>query len=366
MNSQFFKINLRSLRSREEFGATTDAKLEGGRLALLRSLGAEDVARPVYGGQHVWQFVLSFVAESVARPLAVGVSSIVLTLGGWVVAVNASSESVPGDTLYPIKMAAEKVHLTLTTSVEQRTKLQLEFAGRRLAEIKNVQSSTRSGKQVRVQSAVDQFRKEMASVNSHLASVKESNPSEAAALVELVGEKTNAYAATIRKDVAPASDVRADEQVLENVRGAQQDVVSVGQRAVETLVEKQETVPGGESKDDLQNVFRNNLNDLQARVAIVKARLSTIQAVLDRGQMDGELAASARALVSKIRAQLVSVQPDLDKATNQLVAGGFRSAFETLSRLQTTMLVVDDLLVQLEIQISLQPKEEPLPLPPAE
>jgi hypothetical protein len=266
--------------------------------------------------------------------------------------VNASSESVPGDTLYPVKMAAEKIHLTLTTSSEQRAKLQLEFAGRRLAEIKNVRASNRSGKQVRVQSAVQQFRKEMASVNSHLDSVAQGNSGDAAALVELVGEKTNAYAATIREDVASTSDVRSSEEVLQDVRAAEQDVIAVGQKAVETLVEQQEAMPDGDDEEELQNVFRTNLNDLQARVAVVKARLATIEVALRRGDVDQALRGDAYALVSKIRVNLILVQPDLDDAVDSLAAGGFRSTFNTLARLQSTMSVVSDLLIQLEVGIS--------------
>jgi len=352
MKFSSLKNQLSSLRTREEFGAVSPQKLEEGRTALLRTIGEVEMAHPVYTWTHKADFVLDFALQSVARPMAVGFTAVMLTLGGWVAAVNASSESVPGDTLYPVKMAAEKIHLTLTTSSEQRAKLQLEFAGRRLAEIKNVRASNRSGKQVRVQSAVQQFRKEMASVNSHLDSVAQGNSGDAAALVELVGEKTNAYAATIREDVASTSDVRSSEEVLQDVRAAEQDVIAVGQKAVETLVEQQEAMPDGDDEEELQNVFRTNLNDLQARVAVVKARLATIEVALRRGDVDQALRGDAYALVSKIRVNLILVQPDLDDAVDSLAAGGFRSTFNTLARLQSTMSVVSDLLIQLEVGIS--------------
>jgi hypothetical protein len=52
----------------------------------------------------------------------------------WV-ATNASAQSVPGDLLYPLKLATERVSFALALRSDQRAELRLTFADRRLTEL---------------------------------------------------------------------------------------------------------------------------------------------------------------------------------------------------------------------------------------
>jgi hypothetical protein len=49
--------------------------------------------------------------------------------------VAASSNSLPGDTLYPVKLAVEDVRMTFTFSDVGKAKLEMKFANRRIQEI---------------------------------------------------------------------------------------------------------------------------------------------------------------------------------------------------------------------------------------
>lgn len=68
-------------------------------------------------------------------PIAVAFSGLILILllaaSGT---VYASNRALPGDPLYPVKTAAERIQLTLAFSQETSAELQLDFAGRRLEE----------------------------------------------------------------------------------------------------------------------------------------------------------------------------------------------------------------------------------------
>lgn len=62
-------------------------------------------------------------------------------VGGWSVTVQASYSSVPGDTLYNVKLAAEQAQLTVTEVVgseAEEAKLHSEFAARRAEEVKKI------------------------------------------------------------------------------------------------------------------------------------------------------------------------------------------------------------------------------------
>jgi hypothetical protein len=68
-----------------------------------------------------------------ALPKVVAASLVTALLGGGTVAVSA--DSLPGDVLYPAKIAAEQVYLATTRDEAERARLHIEFADRRLTEL---------------------------------------------------------------------------------------------------------------------------------------------------------------------------------------------------------------------------------------
>ena len=107
---------------------------EAVRTALLRAGGAlpsrgdsrwRDRGRPLSGRQ--WLPVRKAAFGWAAAAAAV----LVVTLGVG----TASARSVPGDLLYSLKLATERVAFALTTGPERRAELRLSFADRRLGEL---------------------------------------------------------------------------------------------------------------------------------------------------------------------------------------------------------------------------------------
>ncbi|HEV8632776.1 MAG TPA: DUF5667 domain-containing protein, partial [Chloroflexota bacterium] len=68
-----------------------------------------------------------------ALPQAVAAALVAALLGGGTVAVSA--DSLPGDALYPAKIAAERVQLATTRDEAGRARLHIAFADRRLSEL---------------------------------------------------------------------------------------------------------------------------------------------------------------------------------------------------------------------------------------
>lgn len=67
---------------------------------------------------------------------AVVVLAAVFLLGGSV--ALASTRSLPGSILYPVKLGLERVQLTLTPSPSEKARLNLEFSRRRVAEVRQL------------------------------------------------------------------------------------------------------------------------------------------------------------------------------------------------------------------------------------
>ncbi len=79
--------------------------------------------------------------------VAVVVSLLVLFLaGGGVVA--ASSNSLPDETLYPVKLARERVQMALTFSEMGKAKLRMKFANKRIQEIARMVEKGKSAQEI--------------------------------------------------------------------------------------------------------------------------------------------------------------------------------------------------------------------------
>lgn len=67
-----------------------------------------------------------------------GIATFVLAIGLVQTTAAAASDSMPGETLYPVKRTMEKIQLTLTIDDVQKAELQMEHARTRLTEAKKI------------------------------------------------------------------------------------------------------------------------------------------------------------------------------------------------------------------------------------
>jgi hypothetical protein len=97
------------------------------------------------------------------------IAAAILTVGLLgTAAVAASSSSLPGDFLYPVKRAVEKVELTIHRDPASRARLHLEFAQRRLAELSALLAERRNGETVDVGAEMSAYRDEVAAAQLDL------------------------------------------------------------------------------------------------------------------------------------------------------------------------------------------------------
>ncbi len=105
---------------------------------------------------NIWQALRNLVFQSQMTYRLVLMLFLVLaifTLTGG--AVLAASDTLPGDPLYPVKLAYEKVQLSVSLSTVANANLHIEFAQRRLVEI---QKSVEAGRYEPVKVAVDDMQ----------------------------------------------------------------------------------------------------------------------------------------------------------------------------------------------------------------
>jgi len=91
------------------------------------------------------------------------IAAAILTVGLLgTAAVAASASSLPGDILYPVKRAVEKVELSIHRDPSSRARLHLEYAQRRLAELSALLAERRIGQTVDVGAEMSAYRDEIA------------------------------------------------------------------------------------------------------------------------------------------------------------------------------------------------------------
>jgi hypothetical protein len=114
---------------------------------------------------------------------AVIVASVVLVIlvaGGGTVA--AASDSLPGETLYPVKLATERVQLAFTFSDVGKAKLHAKFAGRRVEEMARI---VERGDLERVEGLLSRFNAHLRNIEGWAAKVKQGEPGDEAQVTEL-------------------------------------------------------------------------------------------------------------------------------------------------------------------------------------
>jgi hypothetical protein len=102
-----------------------------------------------------------------ALTIAAAAALSVVLLGGS--AVAASSSALPGDPLYGIKRAAERLDLAVHGNAGAQARLHLSFAERRLTELSALLERRKSGESVDIGAAMSAYRDEVAHVQSDAA-----------------------------------------------------------------------------------------------------------------------------------------------------------------------------------------------------
>jgi hypothetical protein len=152
-----------------------------------------------------------------------------LLMGG--AAVAASGSALPGQALYPVKKAVEKIELAFTNSPSSRAKLHLEFARRRLDELSALLEKRRNGEDVNIGAAMSSYKDEVADVEDAVAA-------------DALGQDYAALLAKVQGELAKHVDVLT--QLQSQVPAQAQDAIA---NAIARAQNAQDNVMHGRSGD---------------------------------------------------------------------------------------------------------------------
>lgn len=156
---------------------------------------------------------LTFVA---VRPAMAVLVMIVLVLSGSIATVSAAKGSLPGDALYPVKLAGEQVKLALAANEVDKAKVQLEIVGNRTNEIKKlVGKDSSTGKADNIKKTVENFKTSVSAIQEHINKASaEGTTEDLVVLVKEVNDKVKEYGDTLAESSIQLRDQESKEEAV--------------------------------------------------------------------------------------------------------------------------------------------------------
>lgn len=165
---------------------------------------------------------------------------IALVLSSGVYGVKASEKSVPGDTLYSVKLTTEKVQISLTSSEDKKAKLHIKFAGKRIQELNTLKNHPDEENKVRkITTAVEGLKKELSGVKENLDKVqkKEKKPKKIVEVANLIDTSIEEYKEILDQDIKEnVKNTIEDKVVIDTVDEVIKISKEVGDEAVVAMV----------------------------------------------------------------------------------------------------------------------------------
>jgi len=249
---------------------------------------------------------------------AVSFASIVALVLGSGFSVSASQMALPGDTLYSLKIASERVQVALAFKEESRAKIHVELAGKRLNEVKRIKENTDPDKNQKINIAIDKFQEEIRTVKTQLDNLGEKE--EGLEVAKIVDSKTHEYREALVGTVS-GGETEVSEEVAQKISDGLALADETGDQALTVIAEKQND---SDSKNDLAKRIEKKVQTIEEKALQVEESLASLNTdnredvkTLSKEaikNLDG-----ARVVLSEAREMLKKEGADINEALNKVM-----------------------------------------------
>jgi hypothetical protein len=321
---------LRQLKSRRDdpkFGAVSSVEKARAKAMLLSAIGGEEVQ--VSRFEEVFATTGFYFRGFVSMPVTVVVAFFVIAFGGSLTTVRASS-SLPGDSLYSVKLATERAQLRLA-SREKKAMLHTEFAKRRLDEATAVAGESDEAK-AKVQVAMNGFSAQIVEAQADLEKLREEKTSEASTIASAVDEKLKSLTSEIQGEVNTEEEMHAIEVAT-----------SASNTAVAVIVEAhEEQKDDTTTKENAKRAYQNRFTSIKERQNFDLARIERIRALA------GTNPTITQEQLGELEYNVNSVSSALFDSLDFAAQSSYRTAFDLLATAEGHLLTIEALLAEVE------------------
>ena len=325
--SQDIITQLKKLRTEPRAGYVGEEKRVASRDRLMSAI-------TVSGHRAPWtpfvalEFIRFSFSDIVTKPVTAMASFVILALAS-LTTVSAASQSLPGDTLYGVKLVSERAQLSLT-GADKRAVLHTEFAERRFQEIVEL-SSAQEPNQILVANAVHAFKREVAYATQEIQNLQNSSTTSLLNQVSVVTDRFDALNSVVADtSFAQTPDISTD---------IKQTTSTATNQVVDAIVGAHEVEPQPTSGIELRKLFQTRMNKIIQRRTFSLGRIEVIETHASFTKI------SSRSEMATLRRRVDALTDPMSEASNLVAAGGYRSAFDNLRE-------VESILDQIESDIS--------------
>lgn len=174
------------------------------------------------------------LVDNFVRPLAVSFVGAMIVFSAMTT-IGMSQNTMPGNILYPVKIIGENVQLSLTAKVEDKTRLEMEFAGRRIEELNKLVAANKlspADLDEKINKVSSKLQNNIQTVNTHLAELDKSGEAgKAMRVAKDIDKKVSEYTAALNKISGTAATKSKVAEALIQVEG-------ISDKALEVIVAK--------------------------------------------------------------------------------------------------------------------------------
>lgn len=269
---------LRALRStKSDIAPQADWK-QSSRGILVSQISAQ--TRVDLGSERGNVFMPALRAlQFAAKPLAAMVIVVLVGLGSYTASVSATKNSLPGDLFYPVKLTSERVQVNFAKNKEEKAKLEIAFAGRRLQEVQEVKKNpNRKVEDLAV--PIQKFKENVIQAKGHLEQVKHENVAVALVLADSLDDQTEEFINVLEEEKKSRDDVN-DKELDKEIEDAILATKDTNTAAVTLIIKTQSSDEGEDTttKEEIKVKVENKFVKTTEKVAVLTEKIAQLKEV---------------------------------------------------------------------------------------
>lgn len=267
--------------------------------------------------------------------------------GGSIISVSAAERSLPGDALYPIKLAAEQTRLLFTGGKTEKVKLKAEFVGRRANEIHTIATTSVSKRQERLHEATEMLKRDLDTVNLQLnEAAMQNSVADVAMAARAVDQASTSLVSTLK-----GVKIILSEEEKDGLSEAEAAAVNTGVKAVQVLIESQDKLVEQDAvltTDQLKESIQNKVQGMEDHIADAALKLSASSGTLSGDNAsttfstlaDAEVASSTNRQIKTAQQSLTETRQLLEENKMQEVKERLGDAAKVVTSVEQTMMAL--------------------------
>lgn len=366
MNDKDLIQKLSQLKNIEAAGAPSKDFVASNREILMSQIKPASVSSsPVEKAGEASYYIEYFnnlFRQRILKP-AMATFVIVLMLLAYTATLSVASASLPGDAMYSVKTAKERVQMAFTFGDEDKVMLQMTFISRRSEELKKVAVSDDDSatKQENIEKTAKKIAQDIQVVKERLNKITIASMDTANESVLAIAKEIDTKTLEVKQNIIITSEILpADVQVevSEELKKAIDTTESTGADALAVIITQYE---GGKSElnnEEVASRVADRIKDAESGIVLVTIAVegvatTTADILISLEDMSETTATSTIETLEDIKDKPQEAQDAIDEAKELLDLGDFASALEKITETNNIVGVTGE-----DVQIIIELAEE--------